>query len=116
MLKRFTFVLLLMFAFSKVGLAATHSVVLTWIASQTPGVTYNIYRTATSPSCKVSVLTTGVTALTFTDNAVTNGATYFYSVDAQNSGGKSACTSPDVQVQIPIDPPSPPSGLNATVQ
>lgn len=95
--------------------AASHSVVLTWTASPTPGVTYNIYRSTTAGSCKATVLTTGITALTFTDTSVTSGATYFYSVDAQNGGGKSACTSPDVQVLIPIDPPAPPSGLSATI-
>lgn len=96
--------------------AATHSVLLTWTASPTSGVTYNVYRSLTSGSCKTTTVTTGLTATTFTDNAVISGTTYFYSVDAQNGGGKSACTSPDVQVLIPIDPPAPPSGLNATVQ
>ena len=96
--------------------ATTHSVVLTWTASPTSGVTYNVYRSTTSGSCKTTTVATGLTVLTFTDNAVTNGATYFYSVDAQNGGGKSACTSPDVQVLIPVDPPAPPSNLGATVQ
>ena len=96
--------------------ATSHSVVLTWLASPTSGVTYNVYRSSTAGSCKTTTVATGLTTLTFTDSTVINGSTYFYSVDAQNSGGKSACTSPDVQVQIPVDPPAPPSGLNATVQ
>lgn len=112
-LKRVLLTLLLLCGISE---AATHSVLLTWTASATSGVTYNVYRSLTSGSCKTTTVATGLTATTFTDNAVTNGSTYFYSVDAQNGGGKSACTSPDVQVLIPIDPPAPPSGLNATVQ
>ncbi len=107
---------LFLFCVVNVAYATTHTVVLTWTASTTSGVTYNVYRSLTAGSCKTTTVATGLTATTFTDAAVINGTTYFYSIDAQNSGGKSACTSPDVQVQIPIDPPAPPSGLNAQVQ
>lgn len=110
-MKRVLITLLLLCGISA---AATHSVLLTWTASATSGVTYNIYRSTVAGSCQTTSLATGLTALTFTDNAVTAGATYFYTVDAQKGGEKSACAA-EVQVLIPV-PPAPPSGFSATVQ
>lgn len=56
-----------------------HSVVLTWSASTTPGVTgYNIYR-ATLPSGPYEKLNASTIAeLTYTDSDVISGQTYFY--------------------------------------
>lgn len=95
--------------------AGTHCVDLTWTASSGSGVTYNLYRTATTGACAAANrIASGITGTYFADMAVTNGATYRYAVSAQNSGGESACTS-EVQVQI-LTPPGPPTNPNATPQ
>lgn len=92
-----------------------HCVDTFWTASPTAGVTYNIFRSSTANACVTgSLVGSGSSATTFTDMNVTNGASYNYAMQAQNSGGKSACTL-DVQVQIPT-PPQPASNPGATVQ
>lgn len=93
----------------------SHSVVLTWGASPTSGVTYNMYRKTSAGSCvPANKIVSGLTALTYTDTTVLNGATYFYAVSAQSSGGESTCSA-EVQIAIPT-PPQPPSNLSAIVQ
>ena len=67
-----------------------HSVVLTWSASPTGGVTYNVFR-GTSPGGEgtTPINTAPITTLTFTDTNVTPGTTYYYTVEAVDSGGSS---------------------------
>lgn len=91
----------------------THCVDLTWNASPTAGVTYNVWRSTTANACSnpANKITTGITGTYFGDLTVANGATYFYAITAQNSGGQSACTS-DVQVLIGV-PPSGATNPNA---
>ncbi len=91
-----------------------HCVDTWWTASPTQSVTYNVYRSTSANACVTgSIIGSGISTTTFSDMNVTNGATYDYAIQAQNSGGKSACTS-DVQVQIPT-PPQPASNPGATV-
>ncbi|HLY74537.1 MAG TPA: hypothetical protein VKU80_10505, partial [Planctomycetota bacterium] len=50
--------------------------------------------------------------LAFTDTAVSNGTTYYYTVAAQNSAGESPAS---MQAQaMPVAPPPPPVGLSAS--
>lgn len=115
---------LLIFAFLTVQAFGTcippkggHCVDLSWTASPTSGVTYNVYRSTTQGqacSAPANKIASGITLLTFADMNVTNGATYNWAISAQNAGGESACTL-EVQAQIPI-PPQPPSAPSATVQ
>ncbi len=87
-------------------------VVLTWNASTSPGVTYNVYRaagTCQAPFSKIS--TAPVTALTYTDTNVAVG-TYCYQVTAAAAGLESV---PSNNSEAPV-PPYPPSGLTISVQ
>lgn len=60
------------------GVAPTpHTVQLSWTASTTPGVTYNVYRSATS-GAGYSLIAGGVTPLMYTDTNVVSGSTYYY--------------------------------------
>ena len=70
------------------GSSGTHSVVLQWVASVTPGVTYDAYR---SDGCSGSYMkqTSGITTTTWTDTVVTSGKTYCYVTTAVNASGES---------------------------
>ena len=89
---------------------AAKAVTLTWNASVTPGVTYNVYRSATAGSCFTTKIATGVAVLNYDDPTVIPGSTYFYSVSAQNTGGESTSCSNEVQIAVPT-PPSAPTNL-----
>lgn len=92
-----------------------HCVDLAWTASPTVGVTYNVYRGTVAGACKVAPkVSSGSANLSFSDNTVVNGTTYFYAVSASGTGGESACAA-EVQAQIPV-PPQPPTGLSAVVR
>lgn len=103
---------------------ASHSVVLTWTASVTPGVGYNIHRgtqslaeNITLNSAPVAVNCSGATC-TYTDTAnLVEGTTYFYLVRAVNSLGESP-NSNEASGMIPIVIviPSAPGGLKITIQ
>lgn len=67
-----------------------HSVVLTWDASPTMGVTYNVFRgTAAGAEGTTPINTSPVAALTYTDVNVAPGTGYYYTVEAVDSGGSS---------------------------
>ncbi len=67
-----------------------HSVVLTWEASPTGGVTYNVFRgTASGAEGTTPINTSPIPALTYTDANVTPGTGYYYTVEAVDSGGSS---------------------------
>jgi hypothetical protein len=71
--------------------ASSSSINLTWTASPTAGVTYDIFRNTTSgftPSGSNQVAT-GVTGTSFTDTGLASSTTYFYLVEASNAGGVS---------------------------
>jgi archaellum component FlaF (FlaF/FlaG flagellin family) len=70
--------------------AGMHSVVLSWNASPTTGVTYNVFRgTASGGESTTPINSAPVTALTLTDANVTPGTTYYYTVEAVDSAGSS---------------------------
>lgn len=65
------------------------NVLLSWGASTTPNVTYNVYRCSTSASACVQSspsnftrIATGISVLTYTDLSVTDAVTYYYAVTA----------------------------------
>ena len=66
-----------------------HYTTLNWVASTTPNVTYNIYRSTTAGVYPPTPLASSGTATTYTDMTVTAGVTYYYVVTAVNSGGES---------------------------
>jgi len=72
----------------------SHSVKLTWTASATPGVSYNIYR-VTEPTGKEEKLNGDpITELTFTDPHPVNGERYTYYATAVACGAESARSNP----------------------
>jgi len=71
-----------------------HTVKLTWVASTTPGVTYNVYRRNDSTGKFEQLNTTPISELTFTDPHPANGATYTYFATAVIRKVESARSNP----------------------
>ena len=78
-----------------------HSVKLTWVASTTPGVTYNIYRRNESNGTYEQLNSTPITGLTFTDPHPANGVTYTYFATAVAGATESARSNP-APITIPL--------------
>jgi len=85
----------------------THSVVVSWAASTAgtyPIAGYNVFRApSTNPTAFVQINPAMVspTALTFTDGAVSNSATYYYAVTAVDTQGNSSAKSTAQSAAIP---------------
>lgn len=80
-----------------------HAAILTWTASSTTNVTYNVYRSAsTSGPFTTPLNTSPITTTTYTDTTVQAGQTYYYVVTAiATSGGFQSADSNTAQGTIP---------------
>jgi len=70
------------------------TVKLTWIASTTPGVTYNIYRVTESTGKEEKLNSAPINGLTFTDPNPANGEKYTYYATAVAGNSESARSNP----------------------
>jgi hypothetical protein len=86
---------------SGTGQAPQHSVVLSWVASTSTVVGYNVYRGTQSGGPYTLITSSTVLATTYTDTAVQAGATYFYVVTAVDSSSNESSFSNEVQAVIP---------------
>jgi hypothetical protein len=78
-----------------------HTVLLGWTASTTSGVTYSVYRAATSGGYNYGApLATGITGTSFTDCSVALGQTYYYVIQAV-ANGISSVNSTEITLTIP---------------
>ncbi len=71
-----------------------HKVKLTWTASTTPGVKYNVYRVTESTGKREKLTNDPITELTFTDPHPVNGEKYTYYVTAVAGTAESADSNP----------------------
>lgn len=79
----------------------THTVLLQWSASSTPGVTYNVFRgTSQGGEGTTPINTSSVSGTTYRDANVNSGTNYFYTVEAVDSNGSSA-PSNEAEASIP---------------
>lgn len=104
MMNRIVRIICLLFIFCLVTFANTpgkHTVLLTWIASSTSGVTYNIYRGTTAGVCNgtPTPYVTGITLTSYTDTNVQVG-TYFYNVSAVSTIGDESICAGEVQCRV----------------
>jgi fibronectin type 3 domain-containing protein len=91
-----------MVSLSGTGMAAVaHSVSLTWVASTSTVVGYNVYVGSISGGPYTLLNSTPVAALAYTDSSVVAGQTYFFVVTAVNSNGVESVVSNQVSVVIP---------------
>jgi len=85
---------------SGVGVTPQYSVSLTWNASTSSVVGYNVYR-GTSPGAYSKINATVDANTAYTDSTVTAGTTYYYAATAVNPSGEESGYSTPVQVTIP---------------
>jgi hypothetical protein len=75
-------------------LQKSHPVKLTWHASTTPGVTYNIYRVNNRTGVTDQVNHTPIPGLSYTDDTAVNGENYTYYATAVAGTSESARSNP----------------------
>jgi hypothetical protein len=79
----------------------THNVSLNWTASSSTVAGYNVYRSTVSGSGYVKINTSLINALTFSDDSVSSGTTYFYVATSVDSGGDESSDSNQAVAVIP---------------
>ncbi|MGO8671474.1 MAG: fibronectin type III domain-containing protein, partial [Capsulimonadaceae bacterium] len=92
--------------------ASSGQVVVSWTASS-GATSYNVFESTTSGGEGTTPYATGITATSYTNTGLTNGTTYYYTVDALNSYGSSA-QSTQVSATPASGIPAAPTGLTAT--
>ncbi len=80
----------------------THTVKLTWNASISKTVGYNVYRSVTHGGNYVKINNSLVQGLTYTDDAVDSGVTYYYVTRAVNARGQESVNSSETSAAIPF--------------
>lgn len=83
------------------GPQSAHSVSLSWNASASAVVGYNIYRASQSGGPYIQVNTSLQPSTTYSDNNVQSGATYFYVVTAVDGSSQESGFSNESQAVIP---------------
>jgi fibronectin type 3 domain-containing protein len=86
---------------SGTGLVAAHSATLTWSASTSIVVGYNVYRGSTSGGPYTRLNSSLDAGTTFTDSSVLSGQTYYYVVTAVDSNDVESADSNEVTAVIP---------------
>jgi len=79
----------------------SHSVALSWGASTSTVVGYNVYRSTSSGSGYVQAAGSLLSGLTYTDSSVQSGSTYYYVTTAVDSNGDESDYSNEAQAIIP---------------
>jgi hypothetical protein len=76
----------------------SHTVFLSWVASTTANVTYNVFRGTTSGGPYTKLTATPIAATSYTDNSVPGGQTFFYVARSVNGNGESSNSNQAVAV------------------
>jgi hypothetical protein len=76
-----------------------HSVTLSWKASTSPIVGYNVYRRGTSGVVKLNL--EPITATRYVDSTVQPGETYFYVTKAVSAMGTESTASNEIRAEVP---------------
>jgi hypothetical protein len=81
--------------------AAAHSVTVSWTASTSAVVGYNVYRSTVSGGPYTKINSVLESSTDYVDTAVTAGAKYYYVVTAVNSAGVEGSASAQVSATVP---------------
>jgi fibronectin type 3 domain-containing protein len=88
-------------SFSGTGVFVTHSATLTWTASTSVVVGYNVYRSSISGGPYTKLNSSLDASTTFTDSSVLSGQTYYYVVTAVDSNNVESLYSNQATAVIP---------------
>jgi hypothetical protein len=80
---------------------ATHTVALKWRPSSSQVAGYNVYRSMTPAGNYVQINSSLVQGVTFTDNTVESGVTYYYVTRAVDAVGHESVNSNEARAAIP---------------
>ena len=83
------------------GTAGVYTVALTWTASITPSVSYNVYRATTSGGYTTPLNSTPTSSISFSDCTVLPGQTYYYVIRSVDASGNLSANSTEIVVPIP---------------
>jgi hypothetical protein len=83
------------------ALRKTHTVTLTWKASSSQVAGYNVYRSVTPGGNYLKMNSSLVQGLTYTDNTVVSGVTYYYVTRAVDDRGYEGVNSSETSAVIP---------------
>jgi fibronectin type 3 domain-containing protein len=78
-----------------------HSVALSWTASTSTVVGYNVYRGTVSGGPYTKINSAVVAGLNYTDSTVQSGTTYYYVATAVDASGNESVYSNEVQAVVP---------------
>jgi fibronectin type 3 domain-containing protein len=81
--------------------AVAHSVSLSWTASTSSVIGYNVYRSTISGGPYTLITGSPNGGITYTDTAVQAGVTYFYVVTAVDANGNESAFSNEASATIP---------------
>jgi hypothetical protein len=79
-----------------------HTVTLNWVASTSPNVTYNVYRSSTSGGPYVKLNSSPISGLSYIDTSVQGGQTYYYVARAVNTSGQESINSNQAPAVVPF--------------
>jgi Abnormal spindle-like microcephaly-assoc'd, ASPM-SPD-2-Hydin len=88
-------------ALSGSGSTIQHSVDVSWDVSTPPASGYNVYRSTQSGGPATRLNAAPITVLIFTDNTVTSGVTYFYTVTSVAADGSESVPSAQATAVVP---------------
>jgi len=83
------------------ALTVGHTVSLSWAASTTSNVVYNVYRGITPGGPYMKLTPSALGTVSFIDSSVSPGQTYFYVTTAVNSSGESGYSN-EAQAAVPF--------------
>jgi len=80
-----------------------HTVSISWVASTTSSVTYNVYRATTSGGYNYStpLNSTPISGTSFSDCTIALGQTYYYVIRAVDGSGNQSVNSNETTVSVP---------------
>jgi fibronectin type 3 domain-containing protein len=78
-----------------------HTVALTWKASSSHVAGYNVYRSKTPGGNYLRITPSPVPGLSYKDNTVENGVTYYYAVRAVDARGQESVDSNETSAVVP---------------
>lgn len=93
----------------------THQATLTWTASLSPGVTYNVLRSSTAGGTKTTIKS-GLSVLTYVDTPLPANTQECYQVTASSPGLLDSTPTNEVCVSTGKDQASPPGALTVVAQ